>query len=387
MESKIINKLRGALLIIVAFLFAACSKKNVPEDIYGTPIFLFDGEIGSDKIDYKAGVNNLYMFSDYYKDNQEIYTLKGVLAKELCATCSPYLCFEFKDIEASFHSSLSSGVQFFFRDSVFKCYSKDSILVPQVEERFIFSTVQSNTAMSYLWDFGDGTTSTSPSPEHLYNTDGIKNVTLKTSLQGVEDSLTIPIDVTPMSTCRSQFSFVVDTFLKRVVVTTDNLSFANYQWDFGNGITGSGIIDSMIYSMPGIYKITLTSNIGGCVSNFVQKVNLTNTPFATMANFVYNTKTTQQMVMKERLNTKTCVITYHKDNKVYKSYKNIAGLDQSNKEIFRVRSVSNYDRNEKNKATLAITGDVDTYLYNQDNAMDSIRIKSNAIKIALAYPD
>ena len=97
MANKLFFKIMGSLLLGSAMFFSACSKKDVPENIYGTPVFLFEGEIGSDQIDYKAGVNSLYMYTDFFKDNQDIYTLKGVLAQELCESCSPYLCFEFKD--------------------------------------------------------------------------------------------------------------------------------------------------------------------------------------------------------------------------------------------------------------------------------------------------
>lgn len=368
-------------------MFSSCFKKQLPEDMSGTPVFRFEGEIGTEKIDYKAGVNGIYMYADYFKDPQDIYTLKGVLAKELCETCSPYLSFEFKDIGSSFHNSLSSGIQFFFRDSIFHSYSMDSVLTTQTIERFLFSPVQSSTAATYIWNFDDGNTSTLQSPEHVFTTGGIKNVKLKSTVLGLVDSITIPIDVTPLSTCRTQFSYAIDTIAKRVVVTTNNFSFASYNWDFGNGMTGDGIIDSVIYSTNGVYKITLTASLGGCTSQYVQKINLSPALFATSANFVYSTKTSQEIISQQRLNTKSCIITYHKDGKVYKSYKNIEGIDQSTKQIFRVTQVSSYDRNEKNFSTMAVTGDVDTYLYNLADASDSLRIKSNALKIAVAYPD
>lgn len=387
MVSNIMRKVIHFAVLGGLAILSSCAKKQVPEDIYGTPVFKFEGEIGSEKIDYKAGVNGLYMYTGYYKDVQDIYTLKGVLSKELCQSCSPYLSFEFKDIGSSFHNSLSSGIQFFFRDSVFHSYSMDSVQTTQTIERFLFSTVQSSTNATYLWNFDDGTTSTLPSPEHIFTTGGVKNVKLKTTVLGMSDSLIIPIDVTPLSTCRTQFSYMIDTFQKRVVVTTDNLSFANYQWDFGNGAIGEGIVDSVIYATSGVYKITLTATLGGCVSQFVQKINLSPAPFASSANFVFNTKTSQENITQQRLNTKACIITYHKDGQVYKSYKNIQQLNQSEKQIFRVTNVSSYDRNEKNLSTMALSGEVDTYLYNEVNPNDSLRIKSSALRIAVAYPD
>jgi hypothetical protein len=50
----------------------------------------------------------------------------------------------------------------------------------------------SDGAVKYLWDFGDGTSSTSPDPSHFYNQSGIYNVKLTTwSEDGCADSVII----------------------------------------------------------------------------------------------------------------------------------------------------------------------------------------------------
>jgi hypothetical protein len=387
MVSNIMRKVIHFAVLGGLAILSSCAKKQVPEDIYGTPVFKFEGEIGSEKVDYKAGVNGLYMYTDYYKDMQDIYTLKGVLSKELCQSCSPYLSFEFKDIGSSFHNSLSSGIQFFFAIQYFIPTQWTPYKLHKPSSDFCLAQY-SLARMQLIY----GILMTGP-PRHFNRQSifllqvGVKNVKLKTTVLGMSDSLIIPIDVTPLSTCRTQFSYMIDTFQKRVVVTTDNLNFANYQWDFGNGAIGEGIVDSVIYATSGVYKITLTATLGGCVSQFVQKINLSPAPFASSANFVFNTKTSQENITQQRLNTKACIITYHKDGQVYKSYKNIQQLNQSNKQIFRVTNVSSYDRNEKNLSTMALSGEVDTYLYNEVNPNDSLRIKSSALKIAVAYPD
>lgn len=383
-----IYKKRGSFLILsMILILISCQKKELPQTEFDTPVFYFSGEIGGEKIEYKAGVNGMYMYTNYFKDVQDIFTLKGTLAQQECQTCSPYLSFELKDIIPSNHLSLANGIQFFFRDSVFTSYSMDSVLQPKLVEKFKFSTVQSSTGTAYQWNFGDGFTSTSASPEHTYTTEGVKYVTLATLHQGVTDSMTIPIDVSPVSTCRTQFSFVYNPATNKVVVTADNFSFASYAWDFGNGAFGSGIVDSVTYNLPGIYTVKLTATINGCTSEFTQKIDATNSPFSTLANFVYSTSQSYQYMLQERLNTKVCIITYHKDGKVYKSFKNIKGLVQNTNPILTITGVENYRRNELDMATMSISGETDTYLYNQNNSSDSIPIKSNKLRIAVAYPD
>ncbi len=375
------------ILLQSVILFAGCSKKDLPAPVNGNPVFKFNGTIGGESVDLQAGINGVYMYTDYYRDNQSLYSLKGTFAKDTCVTCEPYLSFEFKDAEASINSSLSSGIQTFFRDSIFNSYSLDSVQIANTIESFQFTPIVNQQGAVYNWSFGDGSFSQQFNPLHLYSTQGIQSVKLKSTYNGVSDSLSIPVDVTMLSTCRSQFIFTVDTFLNKVYVQADNVSFANYSWDFGNGTIGQGIYDTATYALPGIYTIKLTSTIGGCTSTFFQKVNLTNNPSAVLSNFRYSSELNSYTSFIQRINRGACVITYHKNGKVYKSYKNDSQQDQSGKEIFRVISVNPYDYNYKNQATVSMKGEVNTTLYNVTNSADSISIKSNSIQVAIAYPN
>ncbi|MEN8156750.1 MAG: PKD domain-containing protein [Bacteroidota bacterium] len=56
-------------------------------------------------------------------------------------------------------------------------FSASTTRVTNLEEPFIFSN-NSDLATEYLWDFGDGTTSTEPEPNHLYQNSGTYTVTL-----------------------------------------------------------------------------------------------------------------------------------------------------------------------------------------------------------------
>lgn len=54
-----------------------------------------------------------------------------------------------------------------------------SNFTPTVNLDIVTFTSTSQGASSYLWDFGDGTTSTLQNPTHVYTSDGAKTVTLK----------------------------------------------------------------------------------------------------------------------------------------------------------------------------------------------------------------
>jgi gliding motility-associated-like protein len=105
-------------------------------------------------------------------------------------------------------------------------------------------TNNSTGATAYLWDFGDGTTSTAVSPAHQYvnNTQflSLHTVTLiATSPAGCADTTTQQIMVYPMP----NFTFVAqpDSGCSPLAVTFPSVVGAvSYQWDFGDGSTGSG---------------------------------------------------------------------------------------------------------------------------------------------------
>ena len=89
----------------------------------------------------------------------------------------------------------------------------------------------STDAVSYLWDFGDGNTSTEENPDYSYATGGLYTVTLTTiSSDGLE--ATAVEDVSPVFV---DFNFTpIDT-----EVTFENLTTgaSNLSWDFGDGET------------------------------------------------------------------------------------------------------------------------------------------------------
>ncbi|WP_339895993.1 PKD domain-containing protein [uncultured Algibacter sp.] len=87
----------------------------------------------------------------------------------------------------------------------------------------------STDAVSYLWDFGDGNTSTEANPDYAYSTGGLYTVTLTTvSSDGLE--ATSSVDVAPIFV---DFNFsAIDS-----EVTFENLTSGaqSLVWDFGDG--------------------------------------------------------------------------------------------------------------------------------------------------------
>lgn len=382
---------RFIYLIAIIFLFATCKKKDLPIPTANNPVFLFEGTIGNENVNYRAGVNNMYMYTDYFKDDQNLTTVRGHFGSDTCSNCEPYLSFEAKDKEQTNSLTLSQGIALLFNSNVFTSYSLDSIASNTTVEQFSFFHDATNPqGTQYFWDFGDGTTDSIADPTHIFPpTGGIKSVKLKTTNIGLSspvDSLVNDIDVTIGSTCRAGFSVNYDTSSNSIIVNAKN-GFTNYNWIYGNGLTGATQFDSVTYNNAGKYTIQLSATKAGCTSTFSKKVIIPYPNNNALPNFDYTFSTTTVTNYQPRINSSAFIITWKKDGKTYQSFKNVKSINQSDKTIFTLTGLEMYANNEKGQKTVKATGIVDCYLYNSQNANDSIKMSSKSLTFAVAYPN
>jgi gliding motility-associated-like protein len=147
---------------------------------------------------------------------------------------------------------------------------------------FVDSTI-GNNLLSWDWDFGDGTTSTSQNTTHVYSIAGQYPVTLivKNTL-GCIDTVTQLVKVstipTPLFkanvTCLGKVTSFTD-------LSTDAVAITNWFYDFDDGNNSISKNPNYIYSNPGIYNVSLTvTNINGCDSTFTLPVTVDVVPKA-----------------------------------------------------------------------------------------------------------
>ena len=146
-------------------------------------------------------------------------------------------------------------------------------------------TDSSISAVSYAWDFGDGTTSTSPNPPpHGYNTPGNYIIELiVTNALGCTHSLTQAVDVFAPPTVAIQVQTLCfgETALFTPVIGTDlGNPVTVWAWDFGDGNTSSAQNPSHQYAAPGPYVITLTVMTPYCGNTGTQWVSVQARPVA-----------------------------------------------------------------------------------------------------------
>jgi PKD repeat protein len=122
-----------------------------------------------------------------------------------------------------------------------------------------FTNQSIGTDLSYLWDFGDGTTSSDLTPTHVFTQAGAYTVTL--TAQNAVSSDSVSSIVVVMDVPVAQFSSMATAPVGSTLAFT-NLSTGtdlSYLWDFGDGTTSPDINPSHSFSQTGSYTITLTA--------------------------------------------------------------------------------------------------------------------------------
>ncbi|HEX5003510.1 MAG TPA: PKD domain-containing protein, partial [Bacteroidia bacterium] len=149
----------------------------------------------------------------------------------------------------------------------------------------IFSnTSQSGT--SWLWNFGDGTTSASQSPSHSYSQSGTYTVSLiVTGAGGCADTtvLTSPVTVykTPVASFTPSALSGCTSLQVSFTNTSTQLDNPAYLWNFGNGSTSTLANPTTTYVQDGNFAAELiVTNQGGCSDSAQMIINSNLTPMA-----------------------------------------------------------------------------------------------------------
>ncbi|MFP2994282.1 PKD domain-containing protein [Spongiivirga sp. MCCC 1A20706] len=133
--------------------------------------------------------------------------------------------------------------------------------IAQSEVNFLEYTFTNTSvgATSFMWDFGDGNTSTDESPTHVYAEAAEYTVTLTaTNDNRLSTDLSKTIDIQAPVT--AAFTFAVDPDDYRTYMFMDASEDAvSLLWEFGDGFQFTGMNPTHTYDEDGTYTVTLTA--------------------------------------------------------------------------------------------------------------------------------
>ena len=127
------------------------------------------------------------------------------------------------------------------------------------------STDPDGALVEYLWDFGDGAKGDGQVVEYAYRGSGTYPVTLTvrdnsgtgTSLDS--DQLTVVVNEPPVAEAgEDQLVTSSEVHFDGTGSRDPDGAIASYQWDFGDGASGTGAMPVHVYQKPGEYLVRLT---------------------------------------------------------------------------------------------------------------------------------
>ncbi len=139
------------------------------------------------------------------------------------------------------------------------------------------------TITSWLWDFGDGNTSTQQNPSHIFTATGFYTISLRiTSSSGCQSFVSIGRFIRVVSGIDADFSFSQPgTCQAPFVINFQDLSSGpgtlSYSWNFGNGGPTSTLQNpSATYPATGTYPVQLNVQSSlGCSGTITKNITIT----------------------------------------------------------------------------------------------------------------
>jgi gliding motility-associated-like protein len=123
---------------------------------------------------------------------------------------------------------------------------------------------------NWSWNFGDGTSSTSQNPSHIYTSPGTYSVTLTVSTNGGCTNNTsssplvvsaYPFPVASFTVNQYEFNLPYD----KLICTNLSTGAVSYNWSFGDGGTSTAVNPQYTFSTVGFYNIQLIATSAfGC---------------------------------------------------------------------------------------------------------------------------
>ena len=166
-------------------------------------------------------------------------------------------------------------------------YNVDSIPL-----NYQFQDISYGNPNIWLWDFGDGTTSTEQNPLHAFPQQGTYLVclTIENDSTGCIDTYCEVIQVIEQGACLANFiAFPAGTTLTYQFLDISLGYPTNWNWDFGDGGTSTEQNPIYTYAQEGVYNVCLTifDNTGTCQSTFCDSLYVGNSPGDCVSYFDY----------------------------------------------------------------------------------------------------
>ena len=368
-----------SLFAILFFAVGSCKKKDYPnEPAAPAPVFTFNGNINGTPVSISAGMNNYYMSTNYSTDANGVYAFMGEFKDAGCTTgCTNALKISINDYRPA--TSLPSPV---IDSSLAPGYYTYSIPIGDSIKTNVYlqGSLKNGTAQSYLWNFGDGTTSTQQNVYHKYLHPGVYHTTL-TAVSTSSYTSTVSKNVQVGQTGNAFEAIFNQVSMGSSTTFTSGLNgqapIQSYSWNFGDGYSDITANPIHVYPGAGVYLASLTkTDATGYTDTFEKYIIIptTSTSYPEIAMLPGN-------AVPNPMHLANVVVEWADINGTWWTSNSLSG--QSNKSMFRIISVSDYQNNNAGQKTKKIHAKINCTLY---NGTQSIQMDNADIVFSVAYP-
>ncbi len=377
---------------LIVFAFGSCSKVDLDEVPSGDPVFLVNAELDGVDLNLVAGDDDFYMFSEFSKDNFDVYTMTGRFAKDSNCTveCEESLSFSIRSSYADSIPNAPFDISSALIQGTNLNYFSNSNTVTQDGHIYTFSsslidTLNSAIAGEINWEilagqtFETGTGDTFSFP--FYGTDDL--------------DVRLSIDIANGLGCTSYFKTKVKNGLDEFCDLELDASFMmgdsvyvlsligqNYDSIMWNGNPIS-VLTIPIFGPPNsiITLEAFNSNtncnveLGVCIN--ADSLNLSSIAFP---KFDVQVQEDTQIIGGNGEQLSAVTIDYQDETGIYSS----KFADNSNN-TFTITKIEDYEINENGEKTKKLTIEYDCILKKEGSGEEK-NITGTA-EIAVAYPD
>ena len=352
-------------------LLMACRKKDFPPDTrINESGFAFSADIDGQRTSLSAGEADYYMFASYTTDT----TLKRFIAELKPRNCN---------------AACGNSIKFIFND-----YRRNNLLLPSpIDSSFRIGSVPfgvatgyavsfkssfNKQASTYLWNFGDNSTSTEANPTHVYTSAGNYSVSLR-----IRSNANCEQYISNIERIKSGAEFYA---IRSQTITTNTIRFLNNlqdtlinscAWYFGDGTSSTANTPAHTYSVAGTYPVVLKVFRGqkqDTITSHYNVATVTN-PMPCISNYSIQTLNYFPGGLFSGVN----IVWTDANGDQYSSE---AGSQPLNSQ-FTIVSVENYELNERGEKTKKLKVRFDCTVF---KGSLSKRIQNAEAIICIAYP-
>lgn len=369
------------LLTCSMIIMWSCGEEVTPPiNTQGNITFSAIGTFGSNALTLEAGQNDVYLYTDYTINQQNIIELQGNFAKlPSCTTnCQENLAISISNNQTGNNLSITDALS--VGDYIFVSPVLDSLT--RYETTFQ-SFATANSVISATWRFDDVVFSNELAPVFIFDNDN-PLIELETKdIFGNKSSIKTHLDLDNNTNCQTDFFFHYQPsqgiYTFKPLVNNPNLA---HQWTLTDGInltqhTGSTFPTSI--NSSDLFEVCLEINDNGCESKMCKLFSNHSNTLVAASTFSFDSQGFKVLDINNLLSK--ALITYTAPNGSRYSTDN---GEQATNSYFQITSVEDYIDNENGLATQKITANVQCQLF--DESGNSELLKIDSLVFAVAYP-